>query len=139
MKHWFRPNSAKSWLQQRLRFGSYLEKYVTNWAGVCCNIFVKDVAIIYDNRTSVQEIFCEILTHMFIPAFSGTHGIPRISKRAPIHKCFDVNHCDELYFFIQNCQNCLCLNLHQNNKRAINQSASRLLEYIHGGSQQRSH
>ncbi len=42
---------------------------------VCCNVFVKDVAIIYDNYINVQEIICEILTHMFVPAFSGTHGI----------------------------------------------------------------
>ncbi len=74
MMHWFTPNSAKSCLQQRLRFVSYLEKYVTNCAGVY--VFVKDVAIIYDKHINVQEIFCEILTHTFVPAFSGTHGRP---------------------------------------------------------------
>ena len=33
------------------------------------------MAITYDNHFNVQEIFCEILTHSSVPAFSGTHGI----------------------------------------------------------------
>ncbi len=32
------------------------------------------MAIRYDNNINVQKIFCEILTHTFVPAFSGTHG-----------------------------------------------------------------
>ena len=36
---------------------------------------MKDVAIICDNHINVQGICCEIFTHTFVPAFSGTHGI----------------------------------------------------------------
>ena len=28
----------------------------------------------YDNYINVQGILCETLTHMFVPAFYGTHG-----------------------------------------------------------------
>ncbi len=45
---------------------------------VCCNIFVKDVTKIYDNHINVHEIYCEILTHTFVPAFSGTPCIYRV-------------------------------------------------------------
>ncbi len=38
------------------------------------------MAIICDNHINVQEIFCEILTHTFVPAFSGTHGIVVLIK-----------------------------------------------------------
>ena len=39
------------------------------------------MAIIYDNHINVQEIFWEILTHTFVPAFSGTHGINDIALK----------------------------------------------------------
>ena len=29
------------------------------------------------NYINVQEIICEILTHTFVPAFTGTHGIAK--------------------------------------------------------------
>ncbi len=69
--HSFRPNSA-SCLQQRLRLGSYLQKYVINWPGVCGNYFQKDVAIRYRSHKNVQKIYFEILSNTFVPAFSGT-------------------------------------------------------------------
>ena len=33
------------------------------------------MAIIHDNHINLQETFCEILTHRFVLALSGTHGI----------------------------------------------------------------
>ncbi len=32
-----------------------------------------------------QEIFCELLTHTFVPAFSGTHGIIQYSECNSMH------------------------------------------------------
>ncbi len=70
--HSFRPNIAKSWLQQRLRLGSYLKKYLINWPGICCNYFEKDVAIRYHSHKNVHEVCFKIWTHTFVPAFSET-------------------------------------------------------------------
>ena len=54
----------------------------SNWSWVCCNYFLKDVAIIYNGHMNIHEICCWILTHTFVLAFSGTPCMTVIQSSA---------------------------------------------------------
>ena len=72
-----RSNSTKSCLQQRLRFGSYLQKYETSWAGLCCNLFVMDVVNYWHIHSYPWDIRYRIGQQYFLVSiFSGSYSWP---------------------------------------------------------------
>ncbi len=80
-----------------------LKKCITNWAGVCCNFFVKDVAIIYDNHINVQEILCEILTHTFVKLWQFRVEVELLIRYYNIVKKVKIANRDRNNIWVEDC------------------------------------